>query len=168
MLIIRQDLRRYVWCWGQILYRAGILIPSYLEDADGAQAAGQLDVAVRACRDLAEECGLAWLLASDYVRPLPPAPFRASLSRPAIPEHLRASFDDLMRGIDPRDGKRVGQIVAAAHRIAAETQALIGRSVPNILTPEGYFPALKLGAEWLRVADQVSEEDFLPEHWKPE
>lgn len=168
MLIVRQDLRRYVWCWGQVLYRAGILIPSHLEDVEGAYDAGQFDVVVRACRDLAEECGLAWLLAGEYVRPLPPAPFRPALCRPAIPEDLRADFDDLVRGADPGDGKRIAEIVASGHRMAAQTQALIGSNLPNILTPDGYFPALKLGAEWLRIADQVSEEDFLPEHWKPE
>jgi hypothetical protein len=168
MEAVRQDLRRYVWCWGYVLYRVGILIPSYLEDADGALAAGQMSVAVRACRELADECCLAWLLASEHVRPLPPPQFRAPMSRIAVPEELRADADRLFRGASPDDREQVSRLVSAAHRLAAATAALVGGDFPNILTPEGYFPALKLGGEWLRLAEKISEQDFLPDHWKPD
>jgi hypothetical protein len=151
-----------------VIYRLGVLVFSYQEDIHGAVAAGQLDVAVRACRDVAEECALIWLLAAEHVRPLPEAAHRAAAARNATSLDARADVDLLLRGVDPNDSAGVEQLVSAAERLISRTKALLGKDVPNILTPEGYFPALKFGADWIRLVNQLNEEDFLPEHWKPE
>jgi hypothetical protein len=167
MKIVEHDLRRYVWSWGQVLYRLGILIPSYVEDADGAFEAGQLQVAVRACRDLGEECAVTWLLAKTLMRPLPPLEYRLPMAIEAVPAEGKADVLALVTGVSPASPATVGTLMEAAHRAADSAKSLIG-SFPNILSPEGYFPALKIGGDWLRLAELVSEEDFLPHHWKPE
>jgi hypothetical protein len=167
MKIVEHDLRRYVWSWGQVLYRLGILIPSYVEDADGAVEAGQLQVAVRACRDLGEECAVTWLLATTFVRPLPPREYRLPMAIEAVPAEMKADVMALVRGVSPVSPATVETLMEAGHRAAENAKSLIG-SIPNILSPEGYFPALKIGGDWLRLAELVSEEDFLPHHWKPE
>lgn len=167
MKIIEHDLRRYVWSWGQVLYRLGILIPSYVEDADGAFEAAQLHVAVRACRDLGEECAVTWLLAKTSIRPLPPLEYRLPMAIEAVPAEMKPDVLTLISGVRPVSPETVGALVETGHRAADSAKSLIG-SIPNILSPEGYFPALKIGGDWLRLAEQVSEEDFLPHHWKPE
>jgi hypothetical protein len=162
MRAIPIDARRYAWSHGNALWIMGLPLSAYLEDVDGAAAAGQDGLARRMGRAVGEACAVVLALGDCDARPIPHPTVRAAwaLERVVDPE-LRERCWELVRGAG-----------SSAEEIAARCEQLVSRvreqmlPVPDPLTPEGYFPALALAREWMELLDAVGEPDFLPRRWK--
>ena len=58
-------------------------------------------------------------------------------------------------------------LAAIAERLIAGVRELVG-DVPDPMSPDGYFPALATARDWLKLADSVGVEGFLPREWTNE
>jgi hypothetical protein len=162
MKTIDIDARRYAWCRGQAIWIMGPPVAQWMEDMEGAAAEGQ-DGLVRYCaRQLGEACAVMIALAGLYEKPMPAPPMRGAWALERLEGHpLRDECWRLMRGSDSADA---AELIEASKTLVQEVRAVVGH-VPDPLTPEGYFPALGLARDWLKLLDAVGEEGFLPKEW---
>ena len=87
---------------------------------------------------------------------------RASWALRGLGDHPLASVcERLVRGSEERSP---AELLADSERLVEGVREILGE-VPDPLTPKGYFPALALAREWLKLADAVGEEGFLPREW---
>lgn len=162
MEAINGDLRRYAWTRGQALWRMSMPLPALLEDARGAHAEHQLGLLRHTARNLGRTCAAVIALRAYAARPLPASRVAPAWSLDVIDGHpLAAACAQLIDGDAALDADA---LLACCEQLAADVEALVGRT-PDPMSPEGYFPAMARAREWLRLADVVGEEGFLPAEW---
>ncbi len=156
------DARRYVWCKGQAVWRTSLLITGDFEDLRGAVADGQAGLARYSARKIGQNCAIVLNLVLFYERPLPPTRMRISWALDRLADHelgrdcaalVRASLDT------PMD-----ELLETTGRLVAGVREVVG-DVPNPISPDGYFPALATARDWLKLAEAVGEQGFLPVEW---
>jgi hypothetical protein len=161
MRTMNVDARRYAWCRSRALWIIGLPVRIYMEDARGALQAGQDSLVQFSARRIGEACAVALNMVQNYARPMPPPAMRASWALEQLQGHmLREPCWELIRGIDePPDVvvQRCEDLIAAVYEIVGE--------MPNILTPDGYFPAIAMAREWIKLMDAVGEEAPMPYNW---
>jgi hypothetical protein len=155
------DARRYVWCRSQATWLMGPPAAQWLEDMEGAVASGQDGLARHVAQRLAEDCAVMLALSVSYQRPVPTANMRGAWALDRIEGHpLRDECWSLMRGSQETSAG----LLERCARLQQSVHEVVG-NVPDALTPEGYFPALSLAREWLKLVDIVDEGGFLPAEW---
>jgi hypothetical protein len=162
MKAIDVDARRYAWCRGHALWIIGMPAQTFVEDVHGAQRAGQDGLLRYAARMIGDACAVALNLALNYERPIPSPATRSSWALERLEgHHLQQPCWELIRGADdlPAD-----EIVDRCDRLIAEVRKVVGE-IPDILTPEGYYPAIAMARDWLKLMDAVGEQGFLPKDW---
>lgn len=162
---IDADARRYVWCKGQAVWRTSMPLTALLEDLRGALADGQEGLVRHTARNIGTNCAVVLNLAVRHRRPLPPARMRAAWGLAGVADHpLGADCLTLVRS--PR-GTAAAELAATAERLVAAVREIVG-DVPDPMSPDGYFPALATARDWLKLADSVGVEGFLPGEWTSE
>jgi len=163
MRSVGDDARRYAWCRGQAVWIMGPPIAQWAEDVEGAAEAGQDGLVRHGATAIGQECAVMIALVTCKERPLPVASLRAAWALERIRDHeLWADCWELVRGA-PNDASNE-EVLARCRRLVDAVRPLVG-DVPDPLTPEGYFPALALARDWLKLLDTVGEEGFLPREW---
>jgi hypothetical protein len=162
MRTIEADARRYAWCRGQALWIMGMPVAAFVEDMHGALPEGQLGLIRYAARETGEACAVVLALVHSYDRPIPATPARAAWALDSIRDHeLGPECWDLVRGVGLDSPE---ELVRRCDVLVERVRGLVGE-LPDLLTPEGYFPALAVARDWLKLLDAVGEEDFLPRDW---
>jgi hypothetical protein len=159
------DARRYAWCRGHAVWWVGLPIAALLEDLKGAVTEGQDGLVHRNARMIGQSCAVVLNLVLNYARPIPAARVRASWALERVAGHpLGQECERLVRA-----GWEIPaeELVERCERLVADVRALLG-GVPDPLVPEGYFPSLAAAREWLKLAELVGEEGFLPKEWTQE
>lgn len=155
--------QRYIWCRSQAGWLMGPPAAQWIEDLQGAVAAGQDGLARHVARQLAEDCAVMLALTKRFSRPLPAPNMRAAWALERLDEDpLAAECWALIRG-----GEELAVdegLLERCRRLQRDVSAVVGE-VPDALTPEGYFPALGLAREWMSLVEIVGEEGFLPGEW---
>lgn len=165
MQTVDADARRYVWCRGQALWRMSIPITALAEDLRGALADGQEGLARDSARGIGQNCAVVLNLVLHHERPLPPSRMTAAWGLAPLTEHpLGADCHTLFRC--PRE-LSVQELAVIADRVVAGVRAIVGE-LPDVTSPEGYFPAMALARDWLKLAEAVGVEGFLPREWTDE
>lgn len=162
MRTIDVDARRYAWCRGHALWILGMPTATFVEDLHGAQEDGQEGLLRYAARAIGEGCAVVLGLVLRYDRPIPPPAVRASWALERLAGHELA--DDCWALIRGRDDEPASAVVQRCDRLVARVGELVG-DIPDVLTSEGYFPALALARDWLKLLEAVGEEGFLPRDW---
>lgn len=162
MKTIDVDARRYAWCRGQALWKMGLPVAALLEDLRGAVDAGQDGLARHSARNIAMTCGVVLALVLYYERPIPKPRMRASWARQRIAGTELG--DECIALVQGSEGALAGELAERCESLVAGVRELVG-DIPDPLTPEGYFPALALARDWLKLAEAVGEEGFLPLEW---
>ncbi|GAA1799078.1 hypothetical protein HC028_13280 [Planosporangium flavigriseum] len=165
MKTIDVDARRYAWCRGHAMWWVGLPIAALLEDLRGAVVEGQDGLVHRNARVIGQSCAVVLNLVLHHDRPLPAARVRAPWALARVGDHpLGRECESLVRaGWDvPAD-----ELADRCERLVAGVRALLG-DVPDPLVPAGYFPSLALARDWLKLAELVGEEGFLPKEWSQE
>jgi hypothetical protein len=155
------DARRFAWCRGHALWIMGMPTGTFVEDVHGALDAGQDGLVSYAARMIGDACAVVLCLALFYDRPIPAPSVRGSWALERLEGH--ALYDDcwaLIRGVD----EPAAALVERCDRLVSRVREVVGE-IPDILTPEGYFPALALARDWLALMDRVGEQGFLPKDW---
>lgn len=156
------DARRYAWCRSQALWVIGMPAHTFLEDVHGAKEADQDGLLRYAARMIGEACAVALNLALNYGRPVPSPAMRSSWALEQLQGHeLWQPCWDLIRGAEVDSAQ---EIVERCDRLIAEVHAILGE-IPNILTPEGYYPAIGMARDWIKLMETVGEESPLPLEW---
>lgn len=162
MKTIDGDVRRYAWTRGQALWRMSMPVPALLEDARGAHAAGQLGLLRHTARNLGRTCATVLALITADARPIPATRVEPAWALELIEAHpLAAACAELIDGDARLDA---AALLARCEALAAAVQELTG-ATPDPMSPDGYFPAMARAREWLRLAETVGEESFLPAEW---
>lgn len=156
------DARRYAWCRSHALWIINMSAITYLEDARGADQAGQEELLRYVARMIGDACVAALNLALNYDRPIPSPAMRASWALDRIQGHeLWLPCWELIRGMDDASGS---EVVACCEDLVERVSRIVGE-MPNILTPEGHYPAIAQGREWIKLMEEVGEEAPLPYNW---
>jgi hypothetical protein len=162
MKTIDTDARRYAWCRSHALWIIGMPALTFLEDVHGAQQAGQDGLLRYAARMIGDACAVSLNVALNYGRPIPSPAMRSSWALERLQGHeLWQPCWELIRGVDDVPAE---EIVERCDRLIAQVCAIVGE-MPNILTPEGYYPAIAMAREWLKLMAAVGEEGPLPTDW---
>lgn len=162
MKTIESDARRFAWCRSHALWIVGISAPTYLEDARGAHEAGQNSLLRFIARTLGDACAVALSVGLNHDRPVPSQVMRSSWALERLEGHsLWGPCWELIRGVDDLPGE---EIVERCETLVAQVGALVG-DMPNPLAPEGYYPAVALARDWIKLAGLVGEEPPLPNNW---
>lgn len=162
MKTIEVDARRYAWCRSHALWIVGLSAPTFLEDARGAQEAGQESLLRFIARMIGDACAVALNLELNRDRPIPSHAMRSSWALERLQGHgLWQSCWELIRGMGDVPGE---EIVEHCETLVAEVAAVVGK-MPNPLTPEGYYPAMALARDWIKLMDVVGEEPPVPANW---
>jgi hypothetical protein len=156
------DARGFAFSGSQASWRLGFQCWGHLEDVQGALEADQVSTAVLAARGLVEHAAVVITLGVDEVHRLPPRWVRAAAALDRIDdESLRQDVALMLFGQIDADAT---SLRSTCERVfAAAVDAVPG--TPNLLSPEGFFPAVKLAGEWLRVLEAVGLPHFFPDHW---
>jgi hypothetical protein len=163
MNTIDVDARRYAWCRGRVLWIMAMPVTAFEEDLQGALASGQDGLLRAVARGIGDACAVALSLILFYERPIPAPNVRVSWALERLGEHeLGRECWALIAG-SPAD-QPAGAIAERCERVIAGVRELVGE-IPNVLTPEGYFPTIHLARDWLKLLDAVGEEGFLPRDW---
>jgi hypothetical protein len=163
MKAIGVDARRYVWCRSRALWIVGLPTHLHLEDLRGAQQAGQGGLLRFIARRIGEACAVAINQAVNYDRAASSPAMRSSWALDQLQEHeLRQPCWELIRGVEETSDD---EIVRRCESLIDQVYAIVGE-IPNILTPEGQFPALSLVREWGKLLDTVGERVPPPYSWK--
>lgn len=163
MKAIDADARRYAWARCQSLWIIGMSVQTFLEDAHGAEEAGQDGLLSYAARMVGETCAVALALALNHARPIPARAMRASWALERLEGHdLRQPCWELIRG--PGDAP-AAEVVGRCERLLAEVRTIAGE-MPNVLTPAGFYPAVAMARDWLKLLEAVGEESPMPAGWK--
>src|ERR1700712_2741818 len=162
MQAIDGDLRRYAWTRGQAFWRMAMPMPALLEDARGAVAEGQLGLLRHTARNFGITCASTLALLLEDARPIPATRAQPSWALGRIAGHpLAADCELLIRGDSERTADELYNAMVA---LADALEELAGKT-PDPMSPDGYFPALSRTREWLKLAEAVEEEGFLPREW---
>jgi hypothetical protein len=162
MKAIQVDARRFAWCHGHGLWIMGLPVATFVEDMHGALAEGQHGIVRFATREIGEACAVTLALMLHFERPIPPPPMRASWALQRIAsDDLAGVCGELLRS---DTDTLPAELVDKCERLLTQMQKLVGQ-LPDILTPEGYFPALASARGWLKLLETVGEEDFIPRDW---
>lgn len=162
MKTIDADARRYAWCRSQALWILGMYAFASLEDVHGAQQAGQDGLLRHAARMIGDACAVALNVAVNYERPIPSPAMRGSWALERLQGHdLWQPCWDLIRGVDSASAE---EVVERCESLITEVCGIVGE-MPNILTPEGHYPAIAMARDWLKLLDAVGEHDPLPTNW---
>lgn len=162
MQSIEGDVRRYAWSRGQALWRMSMPVPALLEDACGAAEAGQLGLLRHTARNLGRSCATVIALTTASARPIPSSRVEPAWALELIDGHpLAEACRELIDGNASLDA---AALLARCEALAAGVEQLTG-ATPDPMSPDGYFPAMARAREWLRLADAVGEESFLPAEW---
>ena len=162
MKTIDTDARRYAWCRSHALWIIGMPALTFLEDVHGAQQAGQDGLLRYAARMIGDACAVSLNVALNYGRPIPSPAMRSSWALERLQGHeLWQPCWELIRGVDDVPAE---EIVERCDSLIAQVCAIVGE-MPNILTPEGYYPAIAMAREWLKLMTAVGEEGPLPTDW---
>jgi hypothetical protein len=162
MRTISVDARRYAWCRGHALWILGMPTATFVEDLHGALEAEQEGLLHYVARAIGEACAAVLSLVVAYDRPIPPPSMRASWALECLAGHELA--DDCWALIRGTYDESPAQVALRCDRLVERTRELVG-DIPDVLTAEGYFPALALARDWLKLLDAVGEEGFLPRDW---
>lgn len=162
MKSIDGDIRRHAWTRGQALWRMSMPVPALLEDARGAHDAGQLGLLRHTARGLGRTCATVIALVAYDARPIPSPRVASAWALDLIDGHPLAH--DCAVLIDGDATLSADELLERCVRLSAAVEALAG-STPDPMSPEGYFPAMARAREWLKLADAVGEESFLPAEW---
>jgi hypothetical protein len=156
------DARRYAWCRSNALWIVGMPALTFLQDVHGAQKAGQDGLQRHAARMIGDACAVALNVALNYARPIPSPAMRSSWALERLQEHdLWQPCWELIRGIDNVSND---ELVERCENLIAQVCAIVGE-MPNILTPEGHYPAIAMARDWLKLMDAVGEHGPLPTNW---
>jgi|SRR5947209_4912736 len=156
------DARRYAWCRGRVLWIMAMPVTAFAEDLEGALAAGQDGLVRAVARGIGDACAVVLNLVLHYERPIPAPNVRVSWALERLLDHeLGRECWTLIAGNadEPADA-----IAGRCERLIVAVRELVGE-IPNVLTPEGYFPTIHLARDWLKLLDAVGEEGFLPRDW---
>jgi hypothetical protein len=162
MRTIEVDARRYAWCRGHALWILGMPTATFVEDLHGALEDGQEGLLRYAARAIGEACAVVLGLVLLYDRPIPPPAMRGSWALERLAGHELA--DDCWALIRGGDEDPPSAVVQRCDRLVERVRQLVGE-IPDVLSSEGYFPALALARDWLKLLDAVGEEGFLPRDW---
>jgi hypothetical protein len=156
------DSRRYAWARGHAAWIVGMPTQTYFEDLCGAQEAGQAGLLGYAARMVGDTCAVALNLALNFDRPIPTRAMRISWALDRLEGHpLRQPCWELIRGLDEASAD---QVVECCRSLVEAVQEVVGEA-PNILTPEGYYPAIAMARDWLKLLEAVGEETPMPSEW---
>lgn len=162
MKAIEADARRYAWCRSHALWIIGVTTRNLLEDARGAEQAGQESLLRFAARMIGDACAVALNVALNHDRPVPDPAMRSSWALERLRQHeLWQPCWELIRGVDD----------IPAEEVVERCEALIGKScdvvgeMPNPFVPEGHFPAIALARDWIKLMDALGEEPPMPDGW---
>jgi len=162
MKTIEVDARRYAWCRSRALWLIGLPMRLHLEDVHGAQQAGQDGLLRFAARRVGDSCALALNLVLNYDRTIPDYAMRSSWAIERLQGHeLCQPCWDLIRGVEVASSE---EIVDRCDFLVARVCAIIGEA-PNILTPEGHYPAIAMVRDWSKLLDAVGEPATMPYGW---
>jgi hypothetical protein len=140
----------------------GLPVGTFVEDMHGALAENQQGIVRFATREIGEACAVTLTLTLFYERPIPPAAMRASWALGRLGDHeLAPVCRELLRSDHTTEP---AMLVEKAAGLVNRVHELVG-DVPDILTPDGYFPALAAARDWLKLLEAVGEEDILPREW---
>jgi len=160
---IDADARRYAWCRSRALWVVGMPALTFLQDVHGAEQAGQVGLQRYAARMIGDACAVALNLALNSARPMPSPAMRSSWALERLRGHeLWQPCWELIRGVD--DDASTEEIVQRCERLIDQVRAIVGE-MPNILTPEGHYPAIAMARDWLKLLDAVGEDGPLPTNW---
>ena len=164
MRAIEADARRYAWCRSHALWTIGLTTRSFLEDAHGAQQAGQEALLRFAARMIGDACAVALNVALNSERPIPDPAMRSSWALERLQgSELWQPCWELIRGIDDLPAE---EIVERCEALVAKSRDVVGE-MPNPLSPEGHFPAIALARDWVKLMDALGEESPMPYGWTP-
>jgi hypothetical protein len=156
------DARRFVWCRGYALWIMGLPVRSYLEDVHGAAAAGQTGLLRYAAGMLGEACAVSLHLTLNHDCPLPGPATRASWALEGLRGHkLRGACWQLIRGVDRVSA---AEVVARCEGLVTSATQVVGET-PDVLSPLGYYPAIAIARDWLKLMDEFGVGGFLPPSW---
>jgi hypothetical protein len=162
MKTIDVDARRYAWCRSHALWILGMPARIHLEDVHGAHQAGQDGLLRFVARRIGDSCAVALNLALNYDRPIPPATMRSSWALERLQGHeLWQPCWELIRGLDDAPAE---DIVERCDSLVARVFTIVGE-MPNILTPEGHYPAIAMARDWIKLLQAVGEQAPLPYSW---
>lgn len=162
MKAIDVDARRYAWCRGHALWIVGMPTHIFLEDIQGAQRAGQDGLLHYAARMIGDACAVALNVALNYERPIPSAAMRSSWALERLQGHeLWQPCWELIRGVEDASAE---EMVERCERLIDQVCGVVGE-MPNILTPEGHYPAIAMARDWIKLMDAVGEQAPLPYNW---
>ncbi len=165
MKAVDVDARRYVWCRGQAIWRTSMPLTALLEDLRGALADGQEGLVRHTARNIGTNCAVVLNLVVRHRKPLPPARMRAAWALEGIAGHPLG--DDCLTLVRSPRELDAAELTGIAERLVEGVRELVG-DVPDPMSPDGYFPALATARDWLRLADSVGVEGFLPREWTSE
>jgi len=159
---IEADARRYAWCRSHALWIIGMPTRTYVEDAKGAQQAGQDGLLHFAARMIGDACAVALNVALNYDRPIPTPAMRSSWALERLQDHeLWQPCWELIRGVDDASAE---ELVERCESLVTKVSAVVGE-MPNILAPDGYYPAIAMARDWIKLMDAVGEQAPLPYNW---
>lgn len=162
MKAIETDVHRYAWTRGQALWRMAMPVPALLEDATGAADGDQLGLMRHTARGVGRTCAVVIALVEYDARPIPSARVQPTWALERIAGHpLADACEALILG---DASLTTGELLERCRVLAAEVEQIAG-STPDPMSPEGYFPAMARAREWLKLAEAVGEESFLPAEW---
>ncbi len=162
MRTIDVDARRYAWCRSHALWIIGMPTHGFLEDVHGAHRAGQDGLLRYTARMIGETCAVALNLAINYARPIPPPSMRGSWAFERLQGHeLWDSCWELIRGVEDASTE---EIVERCESLTTQVRMILGE-IPNIITPDGYYPAIAMARDWLKLLDAVGEQSPMPSNW---
>jgi hypothetical protein len=110
----------------------------WMEDLEGAVAAGQDGLARHVAQKLAEDCAVMLALVLSYGRPMPTPNMRGAWALERLEGHpLRDECWALMSGFEKMpEGKG---LVGRCAQLQQSVRGVVG-NVPDALTPEGLLP----------------------------
>jgi hypothetical protein len=156
------DARRYAWARGHAAWIVGMPTQTYFEDLRGAREADQRGLLRYAARMVGDTCAVALNLALNFERPIPSRAMRISWALDRLEGHeLRQPCWELIQGVDDASAE---QVVERCERLIEAVEEVVGKA-PNILTPDGYYPAIAMARDWLKLLEAVGEETPMPSEW---
>ncbi|MGN6256101.1 MAG: hypothetical protein ACTHO8_14145 [Solirubrobacterales bacterium] len=162
MKAIDVDVRRYAWCRSNALWFVGMPALTFLQDVHGARKAEQDGLQRYAARMIGDACAVALNMSLNYTRPIPSPALRSSWALEGLQGHeLYQPCWELIRGVDDASAD---EIVERCEDLISRVRGVVG-DMPNILTPEGHYPAIALARDWLKLMNAVGEDGPLPTNW---
>lgn len=156
------DARRYAWTRGQALWRMAMPVPALLEDAAGAADGDQLGLMRHTARGVGRTCAVVLALVEYDARPIPSARVQPTWALEIIADHPLATACEVLILGDA--SLTIDGLLARCRALTTQVERIAG-STPDPMSPEGYFPAMARAREWLKLAEAVGEESFLPAEW---